>query len=61
MRPRPRRRPSSNGFPIRPAARIALSTVRSTDTRVRLVRFICFDEFTREAYEDLLKSLDTLP
>ncbi|HTO01718.1 MAG TPA: O-acetyl-ADP-ribose deacetylase [Microthrixaceae bacterium] len=49
------------GFPIRPAARIALSTVRSADTRVEVVRFICFDEFTRGVYEDLQKSLDTLP
>jgi O-acetyl-ADP-ribose deacetylase len=42
------------GYPVEEAARIAVDTVRSTPTRVRLVRFVCFKETTRAAYAELL-------
>jgi O-acetyl-ADP-ribose deacetylase len=42
------------GYPVAPAARIALDTVRSASTGVDLVRFVCFDTDTWSAYEALL-------
>ncbi len=42
------------GYPSAAAARIAVGTVRTTPTAVRLVRFVCFDEPTWRIYEDLL-------
>jgi O-acetyl-ADP-ribose deacetylase (regulator of RNase III) len=42
------------GYPVEPAAAIAVATVRSTPTRVELVRFVCFDAATFAAYERLL-------
>jgi O-acetyl-ADP-ribose deacetylase (regulator of RNase III) len=42
------------GYPIEDAADVAVETVRSTQTGVRLVRFVCFDEPTAAAYELLL-------
>jgi O-acetyl-ADP-ribose deacetylase (regulator of RNase III) len=42
------------GYPVAPAARIALDTVRSASTGVDLVRFVCFDADTWSAYEALL-------
>lgn len=45
------------GYPLRPATRIALRTVRSSDTQVEVVRFVCFDEFTQAVYEELLRSV----
>ena len=42
------------GYPSAAAARIAVDTVRTTPTAVRLVRFVCFDEPTWRIYEDLL-------
>jgi O-acetyl-ADP-ribose deacetylase (regulator of RNase III) len=42
------------GYPPAAAARVAVTTVRSSDTAVEIVRFVCFDETTRELYEDLL-------
>jgi O-acetyl-ADP-ribose deacetylase (regulator of RNase III) len=38
------------GYPVQAAAGIAVATVRATATRVRLVRFVCFDDATRAAY-----------
>ena len=43
------------GYPTEPAAAIAVSTVRATPTRVRVVRFICFNDETFNAYEGLLR------
>lgn len=48
------------GFPLRPAARIALKSVleRAPNlTSVRLVRFVLFDDDTREVHEEELQSL----
>ena len=44
------------GYPISDAARIAVRTVRSTQTTVQLVRFVCFDEQNRRAYDEALRS-----
>ena len=42
------------GYPVEPAARIAVDTVRATPTTVELVRFVCFNETARRAYEAAL-------
>lgn len=42
------------GYPVDAAARIAISTVKSTDTSVGTVRFVCFDDDTWAAYEAAL-------
>ena len=42
------------GYPIASAARIAVTTVRSTPTSVDEVRFVCFDGAAYEAYESAL-------
>lgn len=39
------------GYPREEAARIAVETIRSTPTRVELVRLVAFDEETRQLYE----------
>ena len=44
------------GYPVEPAAAIAVATVRSTPTRVRVVRFMCFDAAALGAYQALLRS-----
>jgi O-acetyl-ADP-ribose deacetylase (regulator of RNase III) len=44
------------GYPIEPAAAIAVATVQSTVTDVRLVRFVCFNTVTLDAYRALLTS-----
>ena len=47
------------GYPIHAAARIAVATVRSTPTSVAVVRFVCFDTATWDAYESVL--IDSRP
>ena len=42
------------GYPVDAAARVAVATVRATDSRAELVRFVCFDERTLRAYSDAL-------
>lgn len=42
------------GYPIEPAAALAVETVRSTPTAVVEVRFVCFNEQTAEAYSALI-------
>ena len=42
------------GYPVEPAARIAVETVRSTPTSVREVRFVCFNDETASAYARML-------
>ena len=42
------------GYPTEQASRIAVSTVRSTDTNVELVRFTCFDQSTYAYYQSLV-------
>jgi O-acetyl-ADP-ribose deacetylase len=42
------------GFPSEQAARIAVDTVRSTETAVELVRLVAFDERTHGLYRELL-------
>ena len=44
------------GYPAEPAAAIAVGTVRSTPTRVRVVRFMCFNAEALDAYQALLGS-----
>ncbi len=42
------------GYPIAPAAQIAVETVRSTPTTVELVRFVCFNDEAFDAYLGML-------
>jgi O-acetyl-ADP-ribose deacetylase (regulator of RNase III) len=42
------------GYPAEEAARIAVETVRSTPTKVQLVRLVAFDDATKLRYEELL-------
>ena len=42
------------GYPIAPAAQIAVNTVRSTPTTVELVRFVCFNDEAFDAYLGML-------
>ncbi|MCY4665632.1 MAG: O-acetyl-ADP-ribose deacetylase [Acidimicrobiaceae bacterium] len=42
------------GYPTGPAAAIAVKTVQATSTGVRVVRFICFNQQTCDAYHSLL-------
>jgi O-acetyl-ADP-ribose deacetylase (regulator of RNase III) len=42
------------GYPTDEAASIAVETIRSTPTRVQLVRLVAFDPATNRLYEDLL-------
>jgi O-acetyl-ADP-ribose deacetylase (regulator of RNase III) len=46
------------GYPIEPAARLAVTTVRTTSTSVEVVHFVCFDTTTCRAYEDALGDLE---
>ena len=43
------------GYPVGPAAEIAVSTVLTTETPVSEVRFVCFDESTLEVYRAALE------
>lgn len=47
------------GFPLERAAAIAISTVMEIlePSRVRLVRFVCFDDSTLTAYQDALSKV----
>lgn len=45
------------GYPREEAARIAVESLRSTPTRVELVRLVAFDGETHRIYEDLLGGL----
>lgn len=42
------------GYPVEPAAAVAVATVASTPTGVAEVRFVCFNDQTRSAYAELL-------
>ncbi len=42
------------GYPIEPAAAIAVETIRAAITSVELVRFVAFNEETIDAYRPLL-------
>ena len=42
------------GYPITPATRVAVDTVRSTPTAVELVRFVCFNDEALSAYTTAL-------
>ncbi len=42
------------GYPLEPATDVAVSTCRSADTNVDLIRFVCFDAKTLHAYERAL-------
>ena len=44
------------GYPTEPAAAIAVNMVRTTPTKVRVVRFLCFNTETFNAYQILLGS-----
>jgi O-acetyl-ADP-ribose deacetylase len=44
------------GYPLDEATEIAVRTVTETPTRVELVRFVCFDDRTRAAYERMINS-----
>jgi O-acetyl-ADP-ribose deacetylase (regulator of RNase III) len=39
------------GYPVEPAAELAVATVREADTGVDVVTFVAFDDRTRAAYE----------
>ena len=42
------------GYPVEPAAGVAVATVRAATTDVELVRFVCFDAATATIYGALL-------
>ena len=42
------------GYPIGPAAQIAVETVRSTPTDVALIRFVCFNDEALSTYRAVL-------
>ena len=42
------------GYPLREACAVAVATIRSTPTRVELVRLVAFDGTTEELYRRLL-------
>jgi O-acetyl-ADP-ribose deacetylase (regulator of RNase III) len=42
------------GYPLEPATEIAVSTVRGAESKVALVRFVCFDARTRAVYDAAL-------
>ena len=42
------------GYPLDDATEIAVRTVKATDTKVELVRFVCFDTKTLAAYQRVL-------
>lgn len=46
------------GYPLDPAAAIAVGAVRSASTKVREIRFVCFDRKTLAAFRKAL-SADT--
>lgn len=41
-------------FPLHAAARIAVETIRSSETKLRIITFVCFDQATKDAYEGAL-------
>jgi O-acetyl-ADP-ribose deacetylase (regulator of RNase III) len=43
------------GYPLEDATDVAVDAVRSADTRVEVVRFVCFDARTLAAYEQRLR------
>ena len=44
------------GYPIEPAAAVALDAVTSSSTHVQAVTFVCFDDANRRAYRTALGS-----
>jgi O-acetyl-ADP-ribose deacetylase len=46
------------GYPVDAATRVAVETVGATPTSVSVVRFVCFDEATRDVYEAVLSERD---
>ena len=42
------------GYPVEPAAGVAVATVQATETAVELVRFVCFDAATATIYRALV-------
>ncbi|MEZ5170285.1 MAG: O-acetyl-ADP-ribose deacetylase [Acidimicrobiia bacterium] len=44
------------GYPVPAAASVAVGTVRSSDTSVRHIRFVCFDDLTVQAYRTALEN-----
>lgn len=42
------------GYPVALAAQVAVDIVRATPSAARLVRFVCFDNATRAAYDAAL-------
>ena len=42
------------GYPLDAATKIAVHTCRNADTKVELIRFVCFDDRTLAAYQDAL-------
>ena len=42
------------GYPLEDATDVAVDAVRSADTRVEVVRFVCFDAWSLAAYEQRL-------
>jgi len=46
------------GYPVVMAAPVAIGAVRAANTKVRLVRFVLFDEGTYEAFRVALAEFD---
>jgi O-acetyl-ADP-ribose deacetylase (regulator of RNase III) len=45
------------GYPAQEAARVAVQAVAQADTRVELVRFVCYDDANYQAYRKALEEL----
>ena len=45
------------GYPVEEAAPVAIEAIRNAETNVREVRFVLFDERTRNAFEDALATV----
>jgi O-acetyl-ADP-ribose deacetylase (regulator of RNase III) len=47
------------GFPVEPAAEVAIRTLHSTNTKVEVVRLVAFDTATFTIYQQLLSRSPT--
>lgn len=48
----------AHGYPTTAAAEIAVNIARSTPTKLRQIRFVCFDVSTLKAYERILSRIE---
>ena len=46
----------ARGYPLEAAATIAVDAVRSASTKVRTIRFVCFDRQTLRAFQSAIEA-----